>query len=128
MDTDFEIYKGKSFKDLCKDICSNQEHRKEQIEVVIADLRPLIKTHNDALMVVPLIKGYLDSGISSDEHLVKLAGIVQRLITAQSSAEATGGTYSLSDEEKKLLWKELDNIVESDKVVGVKIEDKKKTD
>ena len=48
MDTDFEIYKGKSFKDLCKDIYTNQESRKSQIEIVINDLRPLIKTSNDA--------------------------------------------------------------------------------
>ena len=104
MDTDFELCDGKSFKDLCKDIIDNQHSRKFQIEVLISELRPMIKTGNDAMMIVPLIKQYIDAGISNDEHLVKLAQICQRLITAQSQAEASGTSYGLSEEEKKILF------------------------
>lgn len=111
MDTNLELYNGKSFKDLCKDICSNQENRKEQIEIFISDLRPMIKTINDAMQVVPLIKQYIDAGISNDEHLVKLAQICQRIMSAQATSEAAGGnSFGLTEEEKKNLMAEIDAI------------------
>jgi hypothetical protein len=117
MDTDFELCDGKSFKDLCKDIIDNQHSRKFQIEVLISELRPMIKTGNDAMMIVPLIKQYIDAGISNDEHLVKLAQICQRLITAQAQAEASGTSFGLSEEEKKELMTNINEIQKSDAVI-----------
>jgi len=117
METDFDLYDGKSFKDLCKDIVSNQSNRKEQIEIFIADLRPMIKTINDAMQVVPLIKQYIDAGISNDEHLVKLAQICQRIMALQANAEANGGSYGLSEEEKKDLMATINDIQKSDSVI-----------
>jgi hypothetical protein len=117
METDFELFDGKSFKDLCKDIVSNQSNRKEQIEIFIADLRPMIKTINDAMQVVPLIKQYIDAGISNDEHLVKLAQICQRIMALQANAEANGGSYGLSEEEKKDLMATINDIQKSDSVI-----------
>ena len=126
---DFELYKGKSFKDLCKDIYSNQENRKEQIEVFIADLRPLIKNVNDAMIVVPLIKGYFDTANTNDDHLVRLAAIIQKLMTAQSQSE--DGSLGLTEEEKKNLMAEIENIQKSDTVIVKKLfkeeSDKEKT-
>ena len=127
METDFDLYDGKSFKDLCKDIVSNQSNRKEQIEIFIADLRPMIKTINDAMQVVPLIKQYIDAGISNDEHLVKLAQICQRIMALQASAEAAGGSYGLSEEEKKELMSTITDIQKSDSVI-VKTISKSKED
>ena len=122
MDNNFELYNGKSFSDLCKDIVGNQSIRKSQIEMFISDLRPMIKTINDALQVVPLIKLYIDSGISNDESLVKLAQICQRIMSAQSNAEASGATsLGLTEEEKKELMASIDEIKKSDAVVVKKI-------
>lgn len=115
MDTEFQLFDGKSFKDLCKDIYTNQEARKLQIETVIGDLRPLIKTPNDAMVIVPLIKGYIDSGNTNDEHLIRLAAIIQKLITMNTVAtgEEFNG-FGLSEEEKKQLMKEVNAIKASD--------------
>ena len=113
METDFELFDGKSFKDLCKDIIANQSNRKEQIEVFIGDLRPMIKTINDAMQVVPLIKQYIDAGISNDEHLVKLAQICQRILSAQANSEAGGGSLGLTEEEKKELMSSINDIANS---------------
>jgi len=110
MDIDLDLYDGKSFKDLCKDIVTNQSNRKEQIEIFISDLRPMIKTINDAMQVVPLIKQYIDAGISNDEHLVKLAQICQRIMSAQATSEAGGGSMGLSEEEKKALMSSINDI------------------
>lgn len=121
MDTDFELYNGKSFKDLCKDIVENQSNRKDQIEIFISDLRPMIKSVNDAMIVVPLIKQYIDAGISNDEALVKLAQICQRIMALQANGEAAGGSFGLSEDEKKELMASINEINKSDAVVVKKI-------
>jgi hypothetical protein len=126
MDIDLELYNGKTFKDLCKDICVNQEDRQQQIEVFISDLRSLIKTPTDALMLVPLIKQYIDAGISNDESLVKLATICQRLITAQPSSESSGGMMGLTEEEKKELMSSINDLHQADSVVVKTISEVKK--
>ena len=77
----------------------------------------MIKTINDALQVVPLIKQYIDAGISNDEALVKLAQICQRLITAQAQAEANGTAYGITEEEKKELMATINEIQKTDAVV-----------
>ena len=75
MEIDLNLYNGKSFQDLCKDVVRNQENRKSQIETIISDLRPMIKTINDAIQVIPLIKEYIALGSSNDEHLIKLVQV-----------------------------------------------------
>ena len=119
MDINFELYSGKSFQDLCKDIVTNQSRRKTQIETFIGDLLPMIKTANDAMIVVPLIKQYIDAGITNDEHLVKLAQICQRLIAMQTSADT--GTLGLTEEEKKELMSTINDISKSDATIVKKI-------
>jgi hypothetical protein len=121
MENDFELFKGKKFKDLCRDIYSNQESKKEQIEVLISELRPLIKKVEDAMIVVPLIKDYLNVGVCNDELLVRLAGIIQKLMSAESKAP-DGNPIGLTAEEKKSLWDQVEAIRLSEK--GVKIDKK----
>ena len=101
--SEFELYKGKSFASLCRDIVKNSEEKKQQIDVLITDLREMIKTINDAVMVVPLLKEYFDVGIRNDEQLIKLAAIVQRIMSGKAGGEAEAGNMMLTDEEKKQL-------------------------
>jgi hypothetical protein len=107
MDTNFEIYKGKNFASLCKDIVKNSESKKDQIDILISELRTLIKTVNDAVIIVPLIKDYYDVGVKNDEQLVKLAAIVQKLV-AKGDASGEGGAMILSEDERKQL---MDDVV-----------------
>tara|TARA_Y100001938_G_C7898676_1_gene333482 strand:- start:115 stop:486 length:372 start_codon:yes stop_codon:yes gene_type:complete len=97
---DDEIFEGKSFSDLLKEIHTNSKKKDKQINTLIAQLRPLVKNITDATILVPLIKDYLDVGIKNDDQLVKMAGIIQR---AMSKSEAEGTDFSLSDDEKKQL-------------------------
>ena len=111
MDFDIEIFKGKSFSDLMKDIYSNSSKKDRQINMLIGELRPLIKNVGDATVIVPLIKEYLEVGVKNDEHLVKLAAVVQRLVSTSNRVQAeTGQSWILSEEEKRQLIGELDAI------------------
>jgi len=109
MDTNFEIYKGKNFSGLCKDIVKNSESKKDQIDILISELRTLIKTVNDAIIIVPLIKDYYDVGVKNDEQLVKLAAIVQKLV-AKGEASGEGNGMILSEDERRQLMEDVVSI------------------
>lgn len=96
---DFEVYDGKSFKDLCKDVIDRSISKKDQLDTLISDIRNLIKTPNDAQAFIPRIKELLEVGVKNDEQVIKLASVVQRLQSSQ--LEASGGdSAGLSEEEK----------------------------
>jgi uncharacterized phage infection (PIP) family protein YhgE len=124
MDFDIEIFKGKSFSELMKDIYNNSSKKDRQINLLIGELRPLIKNVGDATVIVPLIKEYLEVGVKNDEHLVKLAAVVQRLVSTNNKVQAeTGNSWMLSEEEKKQLMGELNEIAGADKEINEKVVD-----
>lgn len=119
MDNDIEIYKNKKFSDLCKDIVSNSESSRDQLDILISDLRLLVKTPNDALLIVPLIRDYLDVRVRNDEHLVKLAAVIQKIITRQSvNVDGSMEGFVITEEEKRQIMQEIEGIkIESEKPV-----------
>jgi len=121
--TDFELFPGKSFSSLCKDIYSNQLHRKEQIEQLINDLRRMCTKIDDAPLIIPFIKDYINAANVNDEHLIRLASIIQKLIVVEEEVRAGGG-IGLSEEERKSIMMELDSISKSDNAVIQVIEKK----
>ena len=108
MSTEFELFKGKSFSDLMSDIYHNSKKKERQINTLIQELQPLIKSIGDATVIVPLIKEYLEVSVKNDEHLVKLAAIVQRLVSSgnRTNDDGTVNEFGLSEEEKAALLKE----------------------
>ena len=98
MHEEFELFKATTFSDLMKDIYHNSKKKDRQINTLIQELQPLIKNIGDATIIVPLIKEYLDVSVKNDEHLVKLAAVVQRLVGSVSSNN--GDEFGMSEAEK----------------------------
>jgi hypothetical protein len=96
MSLDFELYEGKKYSDLVKDIVKNHKSKQSQIKVLTDQLVDMVSEPGDAVMVVPLIKGYLDSDIKNDEALVKLAQILQK---ANQTTETGSDLFSEKDLE-----------------------------
>ena len=90
------IFDDKSFGDLLKEIHGNQKKKANQLASLIAELRPLIQSLGDATVVVPLIKEYMEISVKNDDHLIKMAAIVQRLSTGTSSS-GDGGLLSAEE-------------------------------
>lgn len=105
---DFQLYPGKSFNDLLKDIVTNADNKRDQIDISIAELRDQIKTINDAIVLAPIIKEYIDLSIKNDDALVKLASVCQKLISLQSETSNIG--FGITDSEKDALMKEIKEI------------------
>ena len=105
-----EIFEGKTFQDLTKDIYENTTKRKTQIDLLISEIHGFITTIDDVVMVAPIIKEYMDTAVKNDEHLVKLAGVLQRIIS-KSSGESDESLL-LSDAEKEELMGTLQDTVD----------------
>ena len=93
MHEEFELFKGTTFSDLLKDIYHNSKKKDRQINTLIHELQPLIKNLGDATVIVPLIKEYLDVSVKNDEHLVKLAAVVQRLVGSNTKTDGRHWNY-----------------------------------
>ena len=64
MDVNDHLFKGKSFSDLMSDVYHNSKKKDRQINQLISQLQPLIRTASDATIIVPLIKEYLETNIN----------------------------------------------------------------
>ena len=129
MAIDYEIFEGKSLSSLFKDIYKNTEFNRKQLDVLTKELVQFIKDGDTAVQIVPMIKEYLEINVKNDDQLVKMAGIVQRLISAESRA-GSEDEFGLSDKEKEQLLTGLEDSIkdiqmESDKIHS-KIENVKK--
>lgn len=105
---DTQIYSGKNFSDLLSEIHNATLHKRKKIDELIIDLRRLIKEPEDAVVVAPIIASYLEIMVKNDEHLVKIAAIIQRIMAVESKNVSTAGSLEdlLSDDEKDALMKE----------------------
>ena len=96
MDSNKEIFKGKSLSDLFGEIYDNSKETKSQVKALIGELKPLIENIGDATLIVPMIKEYMEIGVKNDEHLIKLAQVIQRL-EAISAKGGDGEMFDLSE-------------------------------
>ena len=94
--TDFELFNGTTFSDLMRDVYHNSKKKSRQIDALIKNLEPMIKNIGDATVIVPLIKDYLEVSVKNDDALVKLAAVVQRLVSANSKDDETVTSTSTS--------------------------------
>jgi hypothetical protein len=108
MSAEFELFQGTNFSDLMRDIYHNSKKKSRQIDGLIKELQPLIKNSGDASVLVPMIKDYLEVSVKNDDALVKLAAVVQRLVSA-SMKETDDGEFGLSDDERKQLLDEAES-------------------
>ena len=96
-----QIFEGKSFEDLTKDIYDNQKNKKLQLDLLIQEIHGMIQNIDDVVLIAPLIKELYEVSVKNDEHLVKLASVIQRIIAKSSSGDEE--SFLLSDSEKEEL-------------------------
>jgi hypothetical protein len=113
MSLDKEIFKGKTLSDLFGEIYDNSKETKGQVKGLIGELKPLIENIGDATLIVPMIKEYMEIGVKNDEHLIKLATVIQRIETAAAKGDTDEFDFSdLQDllDEQEALDKEVEEV------------------
>ena len=107
MDDKNEIFEGKTFDSLLKDIYDNSKRKETQIQILITELKPMIKNIGDAVIIVPLIKDCMEIAVKNDEALIKMAAIVQK---AQSRTGSSDDNLMLTEAEKEQLIAEVERV------------------
>ena len=110
MSKDYELFEGKSLSSLFEDIYNNSRENKKQLEVLIKEVAGFIKDGDMAVQLIPMIKEYLDINVRNDDQLIKLATVVQRLLSADRKP-GSEGEFGLSDKEKEQLLSSIDDTV-----------------
>ena len=123
MSQDYELFEGKSLSSLFKDIYDNTEYNKKQLDILTKELVGFIKDGDTAVQLVPMIKEYLEINVRNDDQLVKMAGIVQRLISVENRAGAED-EFGLSDSEKEQLIAGMEDTIKDIQFESDKIHDK----
>lgn len=112
---DDKIYGNVSFATICEKIVTNSIETKNQIDILSNEVRALIKTPADAVAIIPVMRQYLDTGVRNDEQLVKLAAVLQRLISADGADikdPISSDSLGISEEEKQQLMEIANEMVE----------------
>jgi len=108
---DMTIFDDKTFQDLTREIYENALKKKQQIDMLIKEMNKMMTSIDEVIIVAPIIKEYMDVAVKNDEHLVKLSGVLQRMIA--KSNVTTGDTIGLSDAEKEDLMVSLNDTINS---------------
>ena len=100
------LFGKKTFADLLKEIHTNSSTKEKEIKSLIEGLKPFINSAGDAVIIVPLIKDYLDVSVKNDDLLIKMAGIVQRAMNSSSNEDS----MLISDAEKEMLFESIQQL------------------
>ena len=100
------LFGKKTFADLLKEIHTNSSNKEKEIRALIDNLKPFITSAGDAVIIVPLIKDYLDVSVKNDDLLIKMAGIVQRAM----NSNVGGDDLLLSDSDKEMLFQSMNEL------------------
>ena len=111
-----KLFGKKSFSDLLKEIHVNQKDKEVQLRSLIEGLKPMITSPGDAVIMVPLIKEYMELAIKNDDALIKMAGIVQRAM----NSKMVDSDELLSEEDKEMLFSSLQELDSKTKEIEVK--------
>ena len=108
--SDFKVFEGKSLSDVFKDIYDNSTTNKKQLDILIKERVGFIKDGDTAVQLIPAVKEYLEIKVKNDEQLVKMASIVQRLVSSES--KGSEDEFGLSDKEKEQLVGSIEKVAQ----------------
>jgi hypothetical protein len=121
MSLDKEIFDGKTLSDLFSEIYKNSDSKRQQINQYVSSMVKLIRTPEDAAIIGPVIKDFIEVNVKNDEHLIRIAQIAQRIVGVASKGESIDGL--LSEAEKQALLGDLKMEVEKLEDEGKDIEE-----
>ena len=108
MEKDFKIFGDKNFSDLSQEIYENSKLKKTQIELLVQEVHGYIQGIEDIAIVGPILKELLDVGVKNDDNLLKLATVIQRIMSKHQVVDHSD-VGLLSEDEKEELMNSLED-------------------
>ena len=107
MEKDFKIFDDKNFSDLSKEIYENSKLKKTQIDLLIQEVHSYIQGIEDIAIVGPVLKELFDVAVKNDDNLLKLATVIQRIMSKHQIDDSDVGL--LTEAEKEELMNSLED-------------------
>ena len=121
---EYVVFGDKTLSDVFEDIYKNTDSKREQINTFVTKLVRQIRTPEDAAVISPIIKDFMEVNVKNDEHIVRIAQIAQRAIAI--GTKAASSTDLLTEEEKQQLLSniklEIDDLQQETTVVEDELE------
>ena len=109
MELEKEIFKGKKLSDLVEEVYNKHKSQDGLIKQEISRLADMIESPGDAIVIVPLLKGYVDSSLKNDEVLMKILSLFQKA-EEKKKADGTDSNGLLTEKDIEQLFLELPTI------------------
>ena len=114
MELEKEVFKGKTVSDLVEEVYHKHKDQDSFIKQEISRLVDMIETPGDAIVIVPLLKEFVNSSLKNDEVLMKILNLFQKAEEKKKESGQDNGLLTEKDIEQ--LFSEVTDL----KVKGVK--------
>lgn len=111
MELDKEVFEGKKLSDLLQEAYNKQNENRDILKDKIETLSQFINTPGDAIVIVPLIKDLLDSGLKNDEVLMKMVNLFKQPAQA-NKGDKEEDTGILSEKDIAQLFQEVNTVTQ----------------
>lgn len=98
-----QVYGERTFGDMLRDLEERNDNRKKSIEELVDKLTDMVDNPDNAIVLVPLIKEYLEIDVNNDKHKVDMMKILQKLYKTKINADDISGGGDLSEEVKNMV-------------------------
>jgi hypothetical protein len=105
MELEKEIFKGKSVSDLVEEVYNKHKEQDSFMKGEISRLVGMIESPGDAIVIVPLLKEFVNSSLKNDEVLMKILALFNK---AEEKAKDKGqDTGVLTEKDIEQLFNEV---------------------
>jgi len=106
MELDKVLFKDKTIADLVEEVYNKHKNQDKTLRDEILRLTDMIETAGDAIVIVPLLKGFFDSSLKNDEVLMKLLTVFQK-DSADSKKDGAEDSGILTEKDIEQLFSEV---------------------
>jgi hypothetical protein len=100
------VFNGKNLEDLVKEVYDNHKNQDQMIKAEITRLASMISNPGDAVVIIPMLKGLMDSSLKNDETILKLVNVFQKAAEGSKKDDADGGNL-LTERDVQQLFEEI---------------------
>ena len=120
---DVVVFKGKTFGKLLEEIHTNSRNSDKLIFGMIQDMKDYIESLGDAIQLAPIIASYVKMAIDNNEHIIKMANIVQKSLERGKASDDSALTVFTPEEKQELEalvleWEESAKLPDSSTIKG----------
>jgi hypothetical protein len=90
MELEKQIFEGKTISNLLQEVYEKHKENDDSVKSEISRLSSFINSAGDAIVIVPLLKELLDSGLKNDEVLMKMVQLFKQPVEKKSQEDDNG--------------------------------------